>query len=248
MTRRLALAVLLVGAALSVGCDRLKATAQRAGLTLEPDFEGEITMKATRPGGPGALELVFSVKKPKYRVDLGGQRSTGHPMFNAGSSLLLDPIAKKGYALVDAQKRAMALDLATLKAGSELLGLPGKVASDPPTVDKTGKGDVVAGYACEIWNVVDASGTTELCAAEALTWLDLRDLGWASPELALAAVASGQNRFPLRLVKRGTDGAEVMRVEATRVEKKTLDPARFEVPADYQLIELGRIPGLSPAP
>jgi hypothetical protein len=51
--------------------------------------------------------------------------------------------------------------------------------------------------------------------------------------MTLAAVASGANRFPLRVVSGDS------RIEATKIEKKKLDDSRFVVPPDYQVIDVG---------
>jgi len=102
----------------------------------------------------------------------------------------------------------------------------------------TGKTDTVAGYACEIWKISSEGKRAEVCAADGITWMDLTDLGWSSPELTVAAVASGANKFPLRIVAFGQDGKEETRLEATKVDKKPLDESRFVVPPDYQVIDL----------
>lgn len=249
MTNRLLFAAL--GAAIAItstGCDKVKSMASGAGGSLfGGDFEGEITMNATRAKGSGPSQLVFGIKKPKYRIDATGTVQTDNPIMAGGASLILDPPAKKGYALIPAQKKAIVLDFDKMKSAQR--GLPsggagggggGKTSSGPPpTVEKTGKKDVVAGYACEIWNVTSSNGQkSQICAADGITWIDLGDLGWSSPEITVAAVASGANRFPLRIISYGPTGAEEVRLEATKIEAKKLDDARFVVPPDYQVIDI----------
>lgn len=68
--------------------------------------------------------------------------------------------------------------------------------------------------------------------ADGITWIDLGDLGWSSPELTVGAVATGANKFPLRIVS-----GDVTLV-ATKIDKKKLDDARFVVPPDYQVIDV----------
>ena len=45
------------------------------------------------------------------------------------------------------------------------------------------------------------------------------------------------NHFPLRAVM-NENGVEIGRMEATKVEERKLEDARFAVPADYQILTL----------
>lgn len=242
---RLLLAASLAFAVSTTGCSKI---AKQAGLSFGGDFEGEITMNATRTKGSGPTQLVFGIKKPKYRVDATGTVQTDNPMMAGGATLLLDPPQKKGYALMPAQKKAIVIDFDKMKA-SKVPGVntgPGTKANEPPPkVEKTGKKETIAGYECEIWYVTANSGQrTELCMADGITWIDLGDLGWSSPEMTLGAVATGANKFPLRVV------AGDSKMEATKIEKKKLDDARFVVPPDYQVIDVAammqNLPFLAP--
>ena len=219
----------------SMSCSKI---AKQAGLSFGGDFEGEITMNATRTKGSGPSQMVFGIKKPKYRVDATGNVQTDNPMMSGGATLLLDPPQKKGYALVPAQKKAIVLDFDKMKGGrvpgvSVTGSGAGKPNTPPPTVEKTGKKETIAGYDCEIWNVTANNGAkSELCMADGITWIDLGDLGWSSPEMTVGAVATGANKFPLRIVSADS------KLEATKIEKKKLDDSRFVVPPDYQVIDI----------
>jgi hypothetical protein len=229
----------------STGCDKVKEMAGgAAGSLFGSDFEGEITMAGTRTSGSAPTQIVFGIKKPKYRIDTAGPMPTDNPMTSGGGAVILDPPAKKGYLLIVPQKKAIVIDFDKMKSGQGgLPNMPGggaskKPSGPPPTIEKTGKKDVVAGYGCEIWKVTSNAQKSELCVADGITWIDLGDLGWSSPELTVAAVASGANRFPLRVVTYGPTGAEEVRFEAKKIEKKKLDDARFVVPPDYQVIDM----------
>lgn len=262
-------AAVLVGClalgALSTSCDKLKAAVGKSddagaaapapgagGLLsfLGSDFEGEITSTITTKGKApvdGPSQIVMGIKKPRYRVDLVGTPSK-NPALAQGGAILLDPPAKKGFILVPPQKMAMLIDLEKVKnlPKGPIPGLPNVpkgAPSAPPKIDKTGKKDVVAGYSCDVWNVIADGKRTEVCVAEGITWVDLGDLGWSSPELTLAAVASEANRFPLRAVTFDAAGAEETRMEATKVDKKKLDDARFVVPPDYRVVDMAAMMG-----
>jgi hypothetical protein len=244
--------LVLCGLVLLLGCDKIKSTTDTAaGSIFGTDFEGEITMNALQKGQAaktGPTTLVFGIKKPKYRIDATGGISSDNPMLSQGAAFLLDPPQKKGWLLSPAQKTAVVLDFEKMKSG----GIPGKpkpsANQPPPKVEKTGKKDVVAGYTCEVWKITQNDGRkAEVCAAEGITWIDLGDMGWSTPDITLAAVASEANRFPLRIVSFDAKGAEETRLEATKVEKKKLDDARFVVPPDYRVMDMsglfGNIPG-----
>lgn len=258
-------------APVSMGCDKVKGllgTKGDAGETSSgglfgslfgTDFEGEITANVTSKTALAAsapMQLVFGINKPKYRIDMGGGPATAAQL-PAGGSMILDPPAKKGWLLVPSQKTAMVLDFEKLKAQSKggVPSLPGQpkptTPSVPPKIDKTGKKDVVAGYACEIWNITAEGKRAEACVAEGITWIDLTDLGFGSPELTLTAIATEANRFPLRVVAYDAKGAEETRMEVVKVDKKKLDDARFVVPADYRVVDptqlmqgLGSVPAI----
>lgn len=265
------LAVLATCFALA-GCDKLKSAMGKAedggvspssaaggngGLLslLGGDFEGEISATITtkgkaQSGAPQAV--VFGIKKPKYRIDINETtaRTTARPELGQGGTVLVDPPTKKGYMLVHPQKMAMVLDFEKMKTMPKLPGMPNApkgtptaAPSQPPKVDKTGKKDVVAGYSCEVWNIASDGHKAEVCVADGITWIDLGDLGWSSPELTAAAVVTGANHFPLRVITFDATGAEETRMEATKIEKKKLDDARFAVPADYRVVDMGAMMG-----
>jgi hypothetical protein len=231
--RKVLFALSLAAIVAASGCSKI---AKQAGLSFGGDFEGEITMNATRTQGSGPSQLVFGIKKPKYRVDATGNVQTNNPMMSGGATLLLDPPQKKGWALIPAQKKAIVLDFDKMKT-SKIPGVntgPGTKANEPPPkIEKTGKKETIAGYDCEVWIITSNNGQrAETCMADGITWVDLGDLGWSSPEMTIGAVATGANKFPLRIVSGDT------KLEATKIEKKKLEDARFVVPPDYQVIDV----------
>ncbi|MDB4940519.1 MAG: hypothetical protein JWP97_53 [Labilithrix sp.] len=212
-------------------------------------FEGELTMNVVNQGGnkPQPMTLVLASKSPKVRVDVTSTGSAVNPMLAGGGSFLIDVPAKKGYMLMASQKKAMVLDFEQMKAQQKALGAHarnGGAPADegPPQIEKTGKKEVVAGYTCEDWKVTTKTLRSEMCVAEGLQILDLGDLGVGSPELVLAA-AGGANHFPLRAVSYNAQNVEQTRMEVTKVDPKTLDAARFVVPADYQVLDLSSMLG-----
>ena len=220
---------------------------------LSSPFEGEIAMNVSGKGTgkTGAMTMTFGIKSPKVRIDMAGAGVQDNPMLAQGAGFIIDPPAKKGFLLMPAQKKAMVIDFEKAKAQRvahpATPGTPGSV-SDPPKIEKTGKKEVIAGYTCETWKITSKTSRADMCVAEGIKWVDLTDLGMSSPEVALAASASDLNHFPLRVIAYDDKNVETTRMEATRIEKKKLEDARFVVPPDYQLIDmsamLGNLQGL----
>ena len=225
-------------------------------------FEGEITIQvtmtpdasATKVGSripEGPKTLVVGIKSPKARVDLAGDVSPGDPVLGQGVGLIVDPPAKKAYALITAQRNAIVVDFEKIKDMAEQMrttmrpqapamrGAPSAppAPSELPKIDKTGKKDKVAGYECEEWKITTKDTHVDVCMA-GISWIDLTPLGTASPELAFAAVAADGAHFPLRVAFFDEKGKLAMRAEATKIDKKKLDNANFVVPPGFTVVEL----------
>lgn len=218
---------------------------------LDSSFEGEITMRLQSSNKPGdATTVKVGLKSPKFRfdvTDLAKADKTGAASMGVetGAALILDPPARKGYLLMPSQKMAMVIDVdQAAKLGGMAPGAgPGKpgtpsMPTDVPTIDKTGKKDTVAGYACDEWKVTSKSGRADLCVADGVRWIGFRDLAAASPGLGAIAFLGDVDRFPLRVVAYDANGKESGRVEATKVEKKKLEDATFVVPTDYRVMDM----------
>ena len=67
--------------------------------------------------------------------------------------------------------------------------MPTTAPSTPPKIEKTGKKETIAGYACDVWNITSEGKRSEVCMAEGLSWIDMSDLGMGSPEIAVAVAA-----------------------------------------------------------
>lgn len=261
---RAAIAVTILAAVTATACDKIPGLSKKdaeggapasggggGGVLsfLSSPFEGEITMNVqSRAQKPHPM--IFGIKSPKVRIDANGVEN---PSFGAGNgevSIIADPPAKKAYVILAKAKMAMQIDFEKAKAQRVAAGNPnGGVLTEPPKIEKLGTKEVIAGYECENWKVSGSKGRADMCVAEGIKWVDLTDLGMASPEVSLAVAAADANRFPLRVIAYDEKGAETTRMEATKVEKKTLDPNRFVVPPDYRITDMtalfqGGMPGV----
>lgn len=248
----------------ATGCDKLglgkkntdggtEATGGGVLSILDSAFEGDVTMNVSSSSGGAAKPpktLVLGLKMPKLRVDAGADLDPTNPMLAQGVAFILDTPAKKGYALINSQKKAVILDFDKAKGGLKLPGAsasparPGAAAEPPPKIEKTGVKDTVAGYSCEVWKITSKKGDhVEACLAERLKWIDLTQLAIESPEFAAIAAVSDFNHLPLRVVTFNAANVEEGRMVVTKVDKKKLDDARFVVPADFQVVELSAMLG-----
>jgi hypothetical protein len=182
-------------------------------------FEGAITMNNTSGEHP-AKTINYEVKGTKMRFESPEERG---PM--AGSYVIFDTTAKKMTMVDDTKKTAMVMDMGAM--GGMTPGGPAMPAGPKPNVEKTGKTDTVAGYSCDIWKMTEPSGEkTEACVAKGITFpaMGRRAAGWMS---------SLEDAFPLRAISYDPAGKEKSRMEVTKIEKKSLDDAHFQVPAGY---------------
>lgn len=253
-------AVTILSAVTAAACDKIPGLAKKeaeggapssggGGVLsfLSSPFEGEITMtvqsRAQKPH-----PMVFGIKSPKVRIDANGVDNPSFGASNGEISVIADPPAKKAYVLIAKAKTAMQIDFEKMKAQRAAAGKPGTgaVVNEVPKIEKLGTKEVIAGYECENWKVSGSKSRADMCVAEGIKWVDLSDLGMASPEVALAAAAADANRFPLRVVAYDDKGLESTRMEATKIDKKTLDPNRLVVPPDYKITDMTAIMGAFP--
>jgi hypothetical protein len=267
MRRSLALVAAIAGAlALTggAGCDKLGlgkkgadggASGGGALSFLDSAFEGEVSMNvSSKPSSPTAPKeapkaLVLGLKTPRVRIDAGAELAPGNPMLAGGVAFIVDPPAKKGYALINAQKKAVVIDFDKAKGGFKPPtgggggpSTPGHT-EEPPKIENTGKKDTIAGYTCEIWKITSKTSHAEACLAEKIKWIDFTDLAVQSPSFAAIAAVSDFNHLPLRIVSFDDKNVEEGRIEVTKIDKKKLPDNHFAVPPDFQVVELSALLG-----
>lgn len=234
------------------GCDKLKAAAGKdadggaatssgsgGGVLsfLASEFEGEITMhiKTARDDRP----ILVQIKKPRYRLDFVDPQKKGD------GSMIVDVPARKTYVLIHPSKMAMAMSFDDIKnmkgkvAAMTGVRVPDTSNQPPPKSEKTGKKDSVAGYECEEWKITQSDGkVSDACMAEGIEWVDVGELSGLGGGPGLGVFATEANHFPLRVIGHDKAGAEELRFEATKVERKPIDPALLAVPAGYNVMDM----------
>lgn len=187
------------------------------------EFEGEITLRITRDGPPS--DMVFETARGYARV--GMTQRDG----NAYALVKPDGIA---VFVMEPQKTWSDLNMAKSRAVVEAANPNGQ-----PTVVKTGKHETIAGRDCEQWEIKHTSGKrTEACIAEGLVGFDLGSLmPGAGPFASQSSDEVKQKKlFPLRSVEFDAKGEETSRMVVTKIEPKSIDAKRFEVPAGFSYV------------
>ena len=220
-----------------------------ASLAVLDGFEGEIdlTAKGKLAGKEGAanapMNLVLLVKDGKFRFDLPEGLAGAHDLGKA--YVLVMPADKKLYAVMDAKKQAVLIDMDKLAAQAKAFGAghaPAGGSATPAQITKTGKTDTVAGYQCEIWHVASEKSVGDLCiAAQGTSWFHL-PLSGMPAEYAWASEITDGKHFPLRFVA-SENGAEQGRIEVTSIQKKALPADQFSVPPGYAVMNLEQMLG-----
>jgi hypothetical protein len=215
---------LVIGGLLAIGvlggCNKLKSLGE---------FEGEITMHTTAAGTSN--DMVVQTKGDKLRFDT--KAPTGDPMHG-----VFDPTANKVVVYLDGTKTYMDMDFSKPGATPNVDGASG-------SVNKTGKHETVAGYDCENWTVSDPTGKkTELCIAQGIAFFDVGGLkaGPSASPSALAKEFREKKSFPLRSIEYDAAGKELSRMEVTKIEKKSIPDASFQVPPGYTKLQLPASP------
>lgn len=195
-------------------------------------FEGEIDLSIGMPalGATSKMTTTLKLKGQKMRMEYGGLlgSSAGSMIYDAGS--------KKSYMLMPTTHQYTETDLSTLPSSTPAPSTPKAVAK------KTGTTDHIAGYECENWIVTTtgSAGVSELCVSHGLTFYAMGFgpfAGLGSGDSFGGALDGGG--FPLRMRMLDASGKEIMRMEATRIEKKSEPDSDFEIPAGYTKLATG---------
>jgi hypothetical protein len=198
-------------------------------------FEGKVTMKMTGPKGSPS-QMNFSVKEGFTRIDITAQ--------GASPSIIMDQAKQQIVILMNEQKMYMIQPLPKPPEAPAAGGSPGQATGGSiPDIQTTTTTEQILGYDCTklVATDKDKNTTTEIWVTDQLgTFMGMGPgagpmggrRGGAGAQ-AWAEALRGKGTFPLRVVTT-KDGKETFRMEATSVEKQSLDASLFEAPADYR--------------
>lgn len=222
------------------------------------DFEGMIAMKMETENQTG-MEMTYFLKGKNTRVE------TKVPNMPEGSAVMLwDLDAGKIVTLMPSRKMYMTMDM---KAAAEdmkrVKKSQGQEEAEFPKLSSTGKQETIAGYTCEHW-LMGENQEIDMCVAKGLGYFgmggqsggglaSLKNLAF-SPKMLEAAASHPEwvkflngGAFPLKLSAM-KDGKATMTMEATRIEKKSLDDSLFVIPSDYKEFSMPNVPNMPSPP
>jgi hypothetical protein len=222
------------------------------------DFEGMIAMKMETENQTGA-EMTYFLKGRHTRIE------TKVPNLPGGMAVMLwDLEAGKVTTLMPAQKMYTTMDMkAAAEDMKEMKKSQGREEPEFPKLTATDKRETIAGYTCEHW-LMGEKQDMDMCVAKGLGYFgmggqsagglgSLKNLAF-SPKMLAAAATHPEwvkflegGAFPLKLTAM-KDGQVKMTMEATRIEKKTLDDSLFVIPTDYKEFSMPSIPKMPNLP
>lgn len=190
-------------------------------------FEGKVTMNMTMPNAKEPMPMTLSIKEGFARNDMTVAQGMT-------ASSIIDQAKQQMIILMTEQKMYMVQPMPKPEDFTDK-----KDASDF-TFEKTGETAKIAGYNCTKYIVKSKDNMTEVWATDQLgTYLGMGGGGAGARGKGAAAYAwekalIGKNFFPLRTVVFDKNGKEMVRMEATSVEKMSLPSSLFTPPADFQ--------------
>lgn len=220
------------------------------------NFEGTITMKMEGENQNGA-EMTYFLKSRHARIEV---KTPDHP--ESQGVMLWDLDDAKMTTLMPARKMYMTIDLkeaaeSMKNVTKDLKKNQGEEEKFPKLTD-TGRQETIAGHTCEHWLMGDKQDL-DMCVAKGLGYFGMGGQGGGglsalknlafSPKLLAEAASHPEwvkflegGAFPLKITST-EDGKVRMNMEATRIEKKSLDDSLFAVPPDYKEFSMGGLGG-----
>ena len=211
------------------------------------DFEGRIHMDVTSGKKKEAAGIDYAIKNGKMRMDMPQQE--GSRRGGGAGGIIIDYPNMEMFILMehDGQKNYMRRSLAdTVAKASER----NQEHRTPPPV-ATGRTEMIAGYTATEYTTTNEKGeVTEMWLAKGLgRFMGMSGQnpmgGRGAPSPEWENFARDGNLFPLRVVSRNAKGAEVTRMEVTKIEKTSLPDSLFSTDG-YSEFKMPDFGGLNP--
>ena len=220
------------------------------------DFEGTIAMKMDTENQKG-MEMTYFFKGRHTRIET---KMGDAPERQA--VMLWDLEGAKMTTLMPSRKMYITMDLKETAEGLKETAKQMKKSQGEeeeakfPKLTETGKQETIAGYTCEHWLMGDKQ-EIDMCVAKGLGYFGMGGQGGGgfgsvknlafSPKLLAEAASHPEwvkflegGAFPLKITAL-EDGKVKMNMEATRIERKSLDDSLFAVPPDYKELKMGNL-------
>ncbi|HEU5169695.1 MAG TPA: DUF4412 domain-containing protein [Gemmatimonadales bacterium] len=209
-------------------------------------FEGTVTY-AVHPASSNPGQLLYQIKGTKVRTDMSMAGTQGPA---ASAYMLMDMSTGTMTSVMPAQKMYMTMDF---KAMSEQMRQASKApehkpAGPPPKITKTGRTETIAGHKCEHY-LMGEKQESDICAAKGLGMFMAGQTGHGRGMFGGASLPAGYEQyeefvkdgfFPLKM-SQIKGGKEEVVMQATSIEKKSLDPSLFAVPDGYKELNMGQM-------
>lgn len=214
------------------------------------EFEGVIEISGTTPDAHG-LDITYYIKGGRARFET---KPKDNPKY--ASTEILDFNAGKMTTLIPAQKMYMTMDLK--EAREEMMkNQPGAADQGFPKLTDTGKKETIVGHECEHYLIGDKQDL-DVCLAKGLGYFAFGGPGGPGGELLFSPKqleAANSNpewkkiltggAFPLKMTTL-KDGAPIMSMQVTQIDRKSVDDSLFTVPADYKPLPMAPPPSGHP--
>jgi hypothetical protein len=194
-------------------------------LFAQENFEGRVTLNITTGNTQESLQYI--VKENKFRIEHG-----------AGTAAIILPEEPNIYILRNEENTYM--EVQRYQSGVEPQ-VTARIDSDNlKGVNKTGEMREIQGYNAEKWEYSKGNRTVEAWVTEELGGF----VFFASPVFHQAirpewqSTIEGIEHFPLLVTVTDASGREEVRMEATNIERTSIEDSMFEVPNEYRKVEL----------
>jgi hypothetical protein len=192
-----------------------------AGTISAAEFEGDVDYEM-RQEGEKPSKIHYQIKPPRMRVNMGSDRGN--------MTMIIHPTQKTVYMLMDEEKMAMKQVLKDERIKEA------KSTIDQGEFIKTGKIETIAGRKCEVYTYKDQENEGEVCNASGMGAFYLG--GQGQPASTWEREARAKGMFPLRTTVKSKKKGQAMTLIATRIQEKKLPASLFEVPEDYQVMDM----------
>jgi hypothetical protein len=180
-------------------------------------FEGTVEYSITTE--EGTMPMTYMMKGDNVRIEM--EQAPGRK-----AAILIDGKENKSVMLMDKMKMYM-----------ELPAPPSPDADAPkPEITKTGKTQKILGYDCQQFVVKEGDAESDVWVAKGLGTFQMFKMGGPrgkSNAEAWQKLIGSEGGFPLLATTKEGD-SQISKMEATKVEKKSLDDALFKIPEGYK--------------
>jgi hypothetical protein len=180
-------------------------------------FEGVVEYTVTTE--EGTIPMTYMMKGDNVRVEM--EQQPGRK-----AAILMNAKENKSIMLMDQMKMYM-----------DLPAPPAADSSTPkPEITKTGKTQKILGYTCQQFLVKEGDRQSDVWVTKelgAFQMLRMRGRGGKASAEAWQKMIGSEGGFPLLAVTKEGD-SQVSKMEATKVDKKSLDASLFKIPEGYK--------------